>query len=150
MSRKLVLIVASLVLATGLAFAKDLVNTDRKGLNLDGYDPVAFQTFGKAYQGTESLTAAYDGATYRFVSEKNRELFQKDPEKYVPAYGGYCAWAVSQGKLAPVDVSTWQIVDGRLVLNYDASVRAKFDADRDALIKKADANWPGLVEQKGK
>ena len=83
------------------------------GIALDGYDPVAFFSVKKPVHGDPGITATHEGATYLFSSEENRDLFQGDPEKYAPQFGGYCAYGVSVNALFPVDVSTWQIRDGK-------------------------------------
>jgi YHS domain-containing protein len=127
---------------------KTLVNT-RKGIALQGFDPVAFFTESKPVKGNPSITAVDKGATYYFATAEHRDAFLKDPAKYAPQYGGYCAYGMSQGHAAPVEIDTWQIVDGRLMLNYSKDVRKKFDADRAALIKQADANWPKVLDEKG-
>jgi YHS domain-containing protein len=132
------------------AGAKVLINTDRQGLALEGYDPVAFFVDGRPVQGSAAYRASYLGAEYRFASEEHRTAFEAEPAKYAPQFGGYCAYGVSQGHTAPVRIDTWQIVGGRLLLNYSQSVKRKFDADQAANLQKADANWPGVVEREGK
>jgi YHS domain-containing protein len=143
------MLVACLILASAPAFAKDLVNVDKEGLALQGHDPVAFFTDGRPVKGDPAITAKHRGATYRFTSAASREAFAKEPDRYAPAFGGFCAYGLSQGYTAPIEIGTWQIVEGRLLLNYNASVKKKFDADRAGLLKKADSNWPGLVEKQG-
>lgn len=127
-----------------------LVNVDREGLALQGYDPVAFHTLGKAVPGRSDLAARFDGATYRFASAEHRTLFEGDPGRYAPAFGGYCAYGVSQGGLFPVDISTAQILDGRLVLNKNPRVRALFDRAPGERMRQADGEWPGLIRRHGK
>ena len=68
----------------------------------------------------------------------------------MPAYGGYCAYGVSVNRLFPVEIDTWEIVDGRLILQYNLDIKRKFTQDKAANFKKAEANWPKLVEVKGK
>jgi YHS domain-containing protein len=127
-----------------------LVNVDRSGLALQGHDPVAFFTEGKPVRGDERFTSRHQGATYRFASEEHRTAFEREPQKYAPQFGGFCAWAVSNGYTAPVKVEAFEIVAGRLLLQYDRGARDLFDRDRTGNLAKADANWPGLVEKKGK
>ncbi|MDB4474744.1 hypothetical protein N9023_07020 [Opitutaceae bacterium] len=136
--------IAAFTLLSLAAQARAAVNTDDNGLALSGYDPVAFFTAGAPVQGKTTITAEHEGATYQFTKHTNRDLFLTDPHKYLPAYGGYCGFGAAKGKLFPVEIDTWQITDGRLILNYNAEIKAQFDADIDALIKRADANWPGL------
>ncbi|MEL7173254.1 MAG: YHS domain-containing (seleno)protein, partial [Pseudomonadota bacterium] len=86
------------------------------------------------------------GATWRFSSAENRDLFVENPEKYAPQYGGYCAWAVAQGYTAATDPEAWAIVDDKLYLNYNKSVQAKWEKDVPGHIASADGNWPTVLE----
>ena len=112
---------------------------------VSGYDPVAYFTAGKPVEGSKEFVASWKGAEYRFASAANRDRFKADPARYAPQYGGYCAWAVSQGYTASADPQVWKIVDGRLYLNYDASVGRKWAADIPGHIAKANANWPKVL-----
>ncbi len=118
-----------------------------KGVAVGGYDPVAYFSEGKPVPGLTSLTLEHNGATWRFASEANREAFKADPAKYAPQYGGYCAWAVSQGYTAKGDPEAWSIVGGKLYLNYDKQVRAGWEKDAAGNIRKGDANWPKVLEK---
>ena len=120
------------------------VNTSFAGLAIDGYDPVAYFTLSKPVKGTREFTFEFEGATYRFASAEHREQFAKAPAKYVPQYGAFCAWAVSRGYTANTDPLAWRIVDGKLYLNYNASVQKQWEQDIPGNISKADTNWPGL------
>jgi YHS domain-containing protein len=117
------------------------------GVAIDGYDPVAYFTDSKPVRGTKQLTHTWNGATWQFASAEHRDLFAADPEKYAPQYGGWCAYAVAHNSTADVDPEAWTIHDGKLYLNYDTKVRAKWLANRDAFIAQADANWPRLVDR---
>jgi YHS domain-containing protein len=144
-------IIAGMALASTLSLAKDLVNYDAASrTGLQGYDPVAFFADGKATKGSPVITGEHKGVTYMFSNEEHRATFAHDPEKYLPAYGGYCAYGVSINRLFPVEIDTWEIVDGRLILQYSQDVKRKFAQDKAGNFKKADANWPKLVEAKGK
>jgi YHS domain-containing protein len=144
------LAVTAPVVSAQAAADKVLVNVDKRGLALEGYDPVAFFTDGKPVKGTTAYTTRYHGAEYHFASEAHRVLFAADPAKYAPQFGGYCAYGVSRGHAVPVEIDTWQLIDGRLVLNYDQGVKKKFDADRAGNLRLADEKWPGIVEKEGK
>ena len=87
----------------------------------------------------------HDGATWRFTSEANRDAFRAKPTRYAPQYGGYCAWAVSQGYTAKGDPNAWKIVGGKLYLNYDKRVQSTWEKAAEANIVKADANWPKVL-----
>lgn len=131
-----------LVLA-GPAHAVDPVfNVD--GTAIKGYDPVAYFTQEKAVAGSPAHTHEYQGATWQFVSAENRAKFAADPDKYAPAYGGYCAWAVANNYTAPIDPDAWSIRDGKLYLNFSKVVRARWALDKSGNIEAADRNWPGL------
>jgi YHS domain-containing protein len=112
-----------------------------------GYDPVAYFTEGKPVAGKSDITHQWKGATWRFASEKNRDLFKAKPEAYAPQYGGYCAWAVSQGYTAKGDPNYWKVVDGKLYLNYDASVQKNWEKDIPGHIGNANRNWPKVLEK---
>lgn len=118
------------------------------GAAIRGYDPVAYFTADEAVPGKPEFTAEYEGATWRFASAANRDAFLADPAKYAPQYGGYCAWAVSQGYTAPVDPEAWSVRDGKLYLNYSTAVRVRWALDKSGNIAAADANWPGLRDAK--
>ena len=101
------------------ASAGGIVNSSLLGgVAIDGTDPVAYFTDGRPAQGSSDFEHEWMGATWRFVSAAHRDLFAADPAKYAPQYGGYCAWAVSQGYTAKIDPAAWKIVDGKLYLNY--------------------------------
>jgi YHS domain-containing protein len=148
---KLILGLAFLVALLGLAFTAFGGPTEpvfqKRGAAIAGYDAVAYFTDGAAVKGSEEHTFEWNGATWRFASAQNRDLFAADPEHYAPQYGGYCAWAVSQGKTAPIDPESFDVVDGKLYLNYSKKIQKRWRADRDALITAADENWPGLIEE---
>ena len=112
-----------------------------------GYDPVAYFAEGKPVAGRSSITHGWNGVTWRFASEKNRDLFKAEPAKYAPQYGGYCAWAVSQGYTAKGDPNHWKVVDGKLFLNYDANVQRNWEKDIPGHIANANRNWPKVLEK---
>jgi YHS domain-containing protein len=112
-----------------------------------GYDVVAYHTQGKAMRGTGFHAADYEGVTYLFTSKENRSHFLKDPDKYVPQFGGYCAFGAAMGKKLYADPTVWKLVDGKLFLNVDSKIQKKFEKDLSGNIAKADANWPKLIDQ---
>jgi YHS domain-containing protein len=127
------------------AAAAGVVNSSFLGsVAIEGTDPVAYFTEGKPIAGSSEFEHEWMGATWRFASAENRDLFAADPEKYAPQYGGYCAWAVSQGYTAKIDPEAWSIVDDRLYLNYSKDVRTQWSEDIPGNITKGDANWPKL------
>lgn len=116
------------------------------GNAIAGFDPVAYFTDGEPVKGSESFTCMWNGAKWHFASESNRLMFEEMPEQYAPQYGGYCAYAVSQGYTAKVDPKCWKIVDEKLYLNYNMEIQEKWEADQFEYIMYADANWPKVLE----
>ena len=128
-------------LAAGQA---DPVNQDRSGVALKGYDPVAYFTQSKPVKGSAEFTHQYNGATWWFASAADRAEFSRNPEKYIPQYGGYCAYGVSKGHTAPIDPEAWTIVEGKLYLNYSKGVKKTWSEAIPQYIEEANKNWPGL------
>ena len=120
------------------------VNLDAKGVALRGYDPVAYFAGGKPTVGSAELQSAWNGATYRFVNAENKAAFDKEPAKYAPQYGGFCAYAAANGYKADADPTAWSIVDGRLFVNYNAAVAKTWQGSSAKFIRDADAKWPTL------
>src|SRR3974390_1421330 len=133
-----------------IATAKDLVNVDHGGVAIQGYDPVAFFTDNRPVKGNAQFQSEYRGAKYYFVPQEHKAPFEKEPGKYEPQFGGYCAYGASQGHKAPIKIEAWQIVDGRLLMQYDLDIKDKFNQDQLGNLRKADQNWPGVVEKYGK
>ncbi len=136
------LIALPLLLATGAAGAR--TNT-QDGAAIGGYDPVAYHAGQGPVAGRREFTHRWDGATWRFASAANRDLFAAMPERYAPAYGGFCAYAVSEGYTATIEPNAWRLVAGRLYLNYSVAVRERWEQDVPGRISRADANWPELA-----
>ena len=144
------LILASVV-ATGSivvaapAIAEDAVYTSRwSNVAVQGYDPVAYFTAGEPTKGSDDFSTVYQGAEFRFASQENLETFLADPDAYAPQYGGYCAWAIADGKYAKGNAKNWAIVDGKLYLNYNSSIQKKWNKDRAGFISRGDAQWTNL------
>jgi YHS domain-containing protein len=113
-------------------------------LALKGYDPVAYFTLSKPTLGDAQFHATHAGLKYQFSSAAHRDLFVAAPDKYLPQYNGFCAWAVGNNYTAPADPLAWKITDGKLYLNYNMSVQKKWLANEAELIRKGDENWPKL------
>jgi YHS domain-containing protein len=124
---------------------KYLTNRDSSGLALDGYDPVSYFDGGKPTKGDAKLRSKHQGAWYQFTSVAHQKAFEATPEKYAPAFGGWCGYAVSIDRLSPIDPMLFQILDGRLVLQHNEKAWKLWNEDVAANLKKADSNWPGLV-----
>ena len=113
---------------------------------VEGYDAVAYFTEGAPVKGKKAFTTQYEGAEFRFASQENLDTFLADPARYAPQYGGYCAWAVSQGYTAKGNAKNWKIVDGKLYLNYNTKVQMTWETDIEGFIEAADTNWPTVLE----
>jgi YHS domain-containing protein len=131
--------------------AESAVNIDKSGVILQGYDAISYFKSSEPQLGSSKISTAYGGATYLFASEANKQEFLKDPKKYAPQFGGWCAYAVADSKAkVEVDPKSFVIQDGRLLLFYNgifASTRSKWQKDPKTFLKAADANWPE-VEKK--
>jgi len=132
-------------LSTALAGAS--VNVDRNGIGIQGYDPVAFFTDGKPVIGKEEFQSNYHDVVYHFASAEHQAMFDANPSAFEPQFGGYCAYGVTKGHLAPVKIDAFQIVNGRLLMQYDKSVRETFNKDQRGNLELADKNWPALSEK---
>ncbi len=128
----------------GSALAADYTNSTPA---VQGYDVVSYQTGKRPIRGNGNFVAVHDGATYQFSSANNQKTFEKDPEKYVPAYGGYCAFGTSVGKKFIGDPEVWRIVDGKLYLNLDTSIQSEWLKDVPGRIRSADANWRNIKDK---
>lgn len=113
---------------------------------IGGYDAVAYFTDGEPVKGSDAFKTEWKGVTWKFSSAENLEAFEEDPEAYAPQYGGYCAWAVSQGYTAKGDPKYWAVRDGKLYLNYNKDVQDTWSTDPDGFIALADQNWPGVLD----
>jgi YHS domain-containing protein len=138
---------AAAIPASSPAFAKASpeVNVEADGFAARGYDVTAYFTDGKAVRGSAAHQLQYKGASWRFASAEAQARFQANPAAYAPQFGGYCAWAVSQGYVAPGDPEQWKIVDGKLYLNFNARAKELWEADQAEAIKRGHANWPGVL-----
>ncbi|MEO1203523.1 MAG: YHS domain-containing (seleno)protein [Pseudomonadota bacterium] len=106
-----------------------------------GYDPVAYHVAGEPQKGSAGHQSTYNGETWFFASAENKSLFDADPERYAPAYGGYCAYGMSKGYVVSTVPEAWHIEDGQLYLNYSLGVRKTFLKDAPGNIARADVNW---------
>ena len=129
------------VLVFNSAAAQAEINTNKKGLALKGYDPVAYFTLKDAVKGDASISTVHAGATYHFASDEHRKLFKKTPEKYLPQYNGFCAYGVTKNRKFDIDPKAWEVVNGKLYLNLNKRVRKIWNKDQANFITEADSNW---------
>ena len=124
------------------------VNVDKNQVAIEGYDPVAYFEDHKPVKGSDEFKFKFENAIYQFASQAHLNTFKKNPKKYVPEYGGFCAYGVSRGYAVGIDPDAWSIVDGKLYLNYSLKVQKTWNEDKPGYIKKADVNWPSIVDKK--
>ncbi len=155
MKQSLLTFTATFALAAGAladhaaGHTKTLILKNKEGAAILGYDPVAYFTDSKPAKGNPKFKSNYDRANYYFVSAGHKTLFDANPAKYAPAYGGYCGYAASINRLSPMSPDWWQLVEGRLVLQHNKKAFDLFNQELAANARKADANWPGLVVKNG-
>jgi YHS domain-containing protein len=130
---------------------------DSHGLAIGGYDVVAYQEAGKAIKGSNSFTAQYNEVIYFFSSRENQQLFEANPEKFIPQFDGYCALSVSYGKKISIDPETFKVIGDKVYLFYNGPTsRGKINSmdtwnkSEDRLLKKANALWPEVKKLKYK
>lgn len=111
-----------------------------------GYDTVAYFTQEKAVKGNKKFTTEYLGADWFFSSQEHLDMFVADPKKYAPQYGGYCAYAMSDGRLVGVDEEAFTLLDGKLYLNYSKSVMKEWRSNKAQFIDEANGWYPKLVD----
>ncbi len=128
---------ASLFL-TATAMAADYTHSTPA---VQGYDVVTYHTDKRPLRGNGNFVATHDGATYQFTSKENLKTFQANPDKYVPAYNGYCAFGVSVGKKFIGDPEVYRVVDGKTYLNLDTGIQSEWLKDVPGRIKTANSEW---------
>lgn len=112
------------------------------GVGLGGHDPVAYFNETRAVPGRADVTAEHDGVTYRFATTANRDAFAAEPGRYLPQYGGYCAYGMARGYKAVVDPTAFTVAGGKLYLNYNHAIAGQWQRNRAREIQRADAHWP--------
>jgi YHS domain-containing protein len=125
--------------------SKTTANVDGKGVILKGYDAVAYFKQGKPLKGNPEIASTYQGVTYLFASEANKADFEKDPAKYVPQYGGFCAYGVANGVITGIEGPAFTIYKGKLYLGGNQDALKSFKTDIDDKIRNADAYWRELT-----
>jgi len=151
--KKLVLLLLTLV--SGISFAQNdakrisQYNLENK-LGIQGYDPVGYFNVGKAIRGKKEISTSYQGVTYNFSSVENKNTFLKNPLKYEPQYGGWCAYAMgTAGKKVEINPETFKISDGKLYLFYNAyfnNTLKSWNPEEADLKVKADNNWKKIYK----
>ena len=142
---------AMIVLSAVTSFAQDATTLRKKnynltdGIGIKGYDPVAYFTENKSVKGSKEFAVSDEGVTYYFSSASNKEEFKKNPSKYEPQYGGWCAYAMGKdGTKVEVDPGTFKIVNGKLFLFYNQffnNTLKSWNKDEANLHQHSEANW---------
>lgn len=146
-ARQTALFVVEICLLAGYLHAQDTIYTDKNGRALLGFDPVAYFVSDTAMRGDTGISYEWAGAIWTFASEENRDRFKAAPEKYVPKYGGYCAYGVKWGRKVPTDPHNFAVVAGTLYLNLNREVNERWLRRREHNIKKADRKWPRVKKK---
>jgi YHS domain-containing protein len=136
----------SVAMATSALAAGVELNASSTGLALQGYDPVAYFTDGAPAKGSYKITTLFNDATYRFASEENKAQFEANPEAYLPAYGGYCAFGAAMGFKFDGDPTYWKIVDNQLYLNLSQDIQARWEGDIPGFVQSANTNWEDIAD----
>ena len=123
-------------------------NLDNDNLALQGYDVVSY-FMGAPLKGKKSFAFNYRGVNYWFNNPDNLNLFKKQPEKFEPVYGGWCAYAMGDtGEKVKIDPKSYKIIDGKLYLFYNFyfnNTLIDWNKDEDQLKNNADANWHKII-----
>lgn len=147
--KSITLIIATLLLST-FSFAQNL-NTDDSKIALQGYSPVSYLDLGIAQKGLKEYKATYNGLAYYFTSAEQKKTFESNPKKYLPQYGGYCAFGVSVGAKFRVDPNKFIVKYGKYYLFlYDLEVDAQqlwLAGNHSELVSQADNNWGKLSKE---
>ncbi len=114
---------------------------------LEGYDPVAYFTDNKAVRGDGFIKSEHEGLIYLFISKEHKAQFDKNPSKYAPQFGGWCAYGVSVNKKFHADPRAFIVYQDKLYVNVNADILKKFKADLAGNAKKAEGNW-GQIQEK--
>ncbi|MEP5614054.1 MAG: YHS domain-containing (seleno)protein [Cyclobacteriaceae bacterium] len=141
-----ILLALALTISISLTFAQKEQTFKTKDGAIKGYDPVAYFKIESAVKGTERYSFEWNEATWYFANEENLNAFKEMPEAYAPQFGGYCAYAVSQGYTYRTNPEAWKIVDGKLYLNYSQGIKKKWEANQVEFIKLGNGNWPRVLE----
>lgn len=120
----------------------------KKGVAMQGYDPVSYFS-SEPLEGKDEFTVSVKGVTYQFATAANRDIFKRSPEKYEPAYGGWCAFAMGDsGEKVKIDPDTYKIIDGKLYLFYNfwgTNTLETWNKSESELKSKGDRNWKKFI-----
>ncbi|MBR9825772.1 MAG: YHS domain-containing protein [Alphaproteobacteria bacterium] len=115
---------------------------DRDGRPVGGYDVVSYHSEAAPVEGLDDFTAEYNGTTWYFASEANRDLFTADPARYAPAYDGHCAYALANDRKVRTDPLAYRVVDGVLYMNFSQNIQQRWEEDIAGHLEQSEAHWP--------
>ena len=136
----------SVAMATSALAAGVELNASSTGLAMQGYDPVAYFTDGAPTKGSYKITTVFNDATYRFASEEHKAQFEANPEAYLPAYGGYCAFGTAMGFKFDGDPTYWKIVDDTLYLNLSKDIQERWEGNIPGFVQDANGHWENIAD----
>ncbi|MEQ3671774.1 YHS domain-containing (seleno)protein [Pseudophaeobacter sp.] len=136
----------SVAMATSALAAGVELNASSTGLAMQGYDPVAYFTDGAPAKGSYKITTVFNDATYRFASEEHKAQFEANPEAYLPAYGGYCAFGAAMGFKFDGDPTYWKIVDNTLYLNLSKDTQERWEGNIPGFVQDANGHWANIAD----
>lgn len=145
--RILILLIAAVSVSTFAQTSKSTKNVNvEKNIAIQGYDPVAYFESSKAIKGSKAIATTYQEAVYQFSTESNKTVFLKNPTNYLPQFGGFCAYGMSEGYEAPIQPEAFTILDNKLYLNYNLETKEAWLKDKKNRIQKADVNWAKIIK----
>ena len=144
MLKRLFFTLATVLAVSGSALAADFTHSTPA---VQGYDVVTYHTGKRPIRGNGNYTSVHDGAVYQFSSKENLERFESNPEKYVPAFNGYCAFGVSVGKKFIGDPEVFRVIDGKTYLNLDVSIQNEWLKDVPGRIRTANGKWKQIKDK---
>ncbi len=144
-------LITAILITSAVGYSQDLKashNIDDSKIALQGYSPVSYLDLGLAQKGLKQFKSTHNGLSYYFTSKEQQQKFEANPTKYLPEYGGYCAFGIAVGAKFRVDPNKFIVKDGKYYLFlYDLEVDAQqlwLDGKHDELVDKADKNWRKL------
>lgn len=135
----------NLIFFSTTILAQDGAVNTKNNIAIQGYDPVAYFKENKAVKGNAAIKSTVDDVVYYFSSNENKALFDKNSKKYIPQYGGYCAYGVSEGYKAPIEPDAFTIIDDKLYLNYNLKVRNMWSKNLEERLTNGDKNWKKII-----
>lgn len=145
--KKIVCVSLILIFSLTAAFAQKSEIFEKDGTAIRGYDVVGFHTDARATKGSEKFIYRWKDTNWLFANQENLDMFKKEPEKYAPQYGGYCAYGTADGHKAPTETDTWTVKDNKLYFNYNKKVQQIWNKDQVGYIEKADKNWVEIKDK---